>query len=394
MTRRAMWSRRHLIGATLATTGLAMRPVVAQEATNSDRGLGGTGVAPPDPEGSDRGIGGTGVVGTIRRFGSIVVNDLRVTFPRSVAVRIDGKPARLRDLAVGHVVHVLARQDGAHLSTRLIDVVSEASGPIDTVDSEGFSVLGQKVIVPDEKLLRRWKAHAWVSVSGLRRLDGTIMASRVEKRVAGPAQLVGVPRLELDGSAWLGDLPLHGFSLNLAGQRLILTGQLVDDRLVVVEARPPWTELLAAQPDRLSVEDYVALDNGVVRFGSGFPSTSDLAIGEMHGETRAVVSASVAPGGHIQVLGIRVEGHTQQSGSSASPPNGSRSPDQSPGRPGSPGMPGSDHRGFGYDPGHGPGGPASRSGAPSPPGSGERGGGPFGGESRGGGPGAAGGSRR
>ena len=394
MTRRATWSRRHLIGATLATTGLALRPVVAQEATNSDRGLGGTGVAPPDPEGSDRGIGGTGVIGTIRRFGSIVVNDLRVTFPRSVAVRIDGRPARLRDLAVGHVVHVLARQDGARLSTRLIDVVSEASGPIDTVDAEGFSVLGQKVIVPDAKLLRRWKAHAWVSVSGLRRLDGTIMASRIEKRGSGPAQLVGVPRLDLDGSAWLGDLPLHGFPLDLAGQRLILTGHLSDNRFVVAEARPPWTGLLAAQPDRLSVEDYVAMDDGEVRFGSGLPSTSDLALGEMRGETRAVVSASVAPDGRIQVFGIRAEGHTQRTGSGSSPANGSRSPDQNPGRhPGSPGISGHDHRASGDDPGHGTGGQAGRGGTPSPPGSAERGGGPSGGGSRGG-PSPGGGSHR
>ena len=371
-----------------------MRPVAAQEATNSDRGLGGTGVAPPDPEDSDRGIGGTGVIGTIRRFGSIVVNDLRVTFPRSVAVRIDGRPAHLRDVAVGHVVHVLARHDGARLSTRLIDVVSEASGPIDTVGPDGLSVLGQKVVVPDAKLLRRWKAHAWVSVSGLRRLDGTIMASRIEKRIPGPAQLVGVPRLELDGSAWLGDLPLHGFPLDLAGQRLVLTGHLADDRFVVAEARPPWTELLAAQPDRLSVEDYVALDEGEIRFGSGLPSTPDIALGEMRGETRAVVSASVTPGGHIQVLGIRAEGHTQRSGSSSSSVNGSRSPDQSPGgRPGSPSISGHDHRAVGDDPGHGTGGQPGRASAPSPPGSGERGGGPSGGGSRGGGPGAGGGSR-
>ncbi|TXN24582.1 hypothetical protein [Methylobacterium sp. WL9] len=43
---------------------------------------------------SDRGIGGTGVIGTIRRFGSIVVNDLRIGYPHDVAVRIDGAPAR------------------------------------------------------------------------------------------------------------------------------------------------------------------------------------------------------------------------------------------------------------------------------------------------------------
>ncbi|PJI51852.1 hypothetical protein CTI14_52480, partial [Methylobacterium radiotolerans] len=41
----------------------------------------------------DRGIGGTGVIGTIRRFGSIVVNDLRIAYPPEVEVRIDGTAA-------------------------------------------------------------------------------------------------------------------------------------------------------------------------------------------------------------------------------------------------------------------------------------------------------------
>ena len=47
---------------------------------------------PPTYEG-DRGIGGTGVIGTIRRFGSIVVNDLRIAYPEDVQVHIDGTPA-------------------------------------------------------------------------------------------------------------------------------------------------------------------------------------------------------------------------------------------------------------------------------------------------------------
>ncbi|KMO10044.1 hypothetical protein QR78_30955, partial [Methylobacterium indicum] len=56
-----------------------------------DQGIGGTGIRPgPDDEG-DRGIGGTGVVGTIRGFGSIIVNDLRIAYPPEVRVTIDGR---------------------------------------------------------------------------------------------------------------------------------------------------------------------------------------------------------------------------------------------------------------------------------------------------------------
>ena len=56
----------------------------------SDRGIGGTGFAPGD----DRGIGGTGVIGTIRKFGSIVVNGEvtgDITAKHSVEIHAPGK---------------------------------------------------------------------------------------------------------------------------------------------------------------------------------------------------------------------------------------------------------------------------------------------------------------
>ena len=72
---------------------------------------------------------GTGVIGTIRRFGSIIVNDLRIAYPPEVEVRIDGAVARAADLKIGHVVHVVARPEGGGLATRRIDVTSEVVGP-------------------------------------------------------------------------------------------------------------------------------------------------------------------------------------------------------------------------------------------------------------------------
>ncbi len=41
------------------------------------------------------------MIGTIRRFGSIIVNDLRIAYPKDVAVRIDDAPATAADLKIG-----------------------------------------------------------------------------------------------------------------------------------------------------------------------------------------------------------------------------------------------------------------------------------------------------
>ena len=81
----------------LAALALLLVPLEAARSQDPrDRGIGGTGVIPTDRE-SDRGIGGTGVMGTIRGFGSIIVNGLRVTYAPDVPIRIDGQPRAASD---------------------------------------------------------------------------------------------------------------------------------------------------------------------------------------------------------------------------------------------------------------------------------------------------------
>ncbi len=110
-----------------------------------DQGIGGTGIRPgPDEEG-DRGIGGTGVVGTIRGFGSIIVNDLRIAYPADVPVTIDGRPARVEDLRVGQVVRTLAQPGEGGLSTAGIAVIHEVVGPVQGLGADRLTVLGQTV---------------------------------------------------------------------------------------------------------------------------------------------------------------------------------------------------------------------------------------------------------
>ena len=125
MTYHVPWDRRQLL-ALLATTALGTM-LRRAGAGPLDQGIGGTG-APPPPEESDPGIGGTGVIGTIRKFGSIIVNDLRIAYPPDVAVLIDGRPALPAELKIGQVVRVDAAGRTGALSTRTINVASEVVG--------------------------------------------------------------------------------------------------------------------------------------------------------------------------------------------------------------------------------------------------------------------------
>ena len=102
-------------------------------------------------------------------------------------------------LRVGQVVEVEAEGDGGHLKARTIAVQHEVAGRIESVDraSGTLVVLGQTVsaengIIADKngQSVRSTSDLAVgdsIEVSGLRRDDGVIAASRIEKRAAaGP----------------------------------------------------------------------------------------------------------------------------------------------------------------------------------------------------------------
>ena len=146
-----MRAARRLAGA----AALRPRPVRPQEAPR-DHGIGGTGMMRTDEprDGSlgegDRGIGGTGVIGTIRRFGSIIVNDLRITYPQDVPVRIDGRPAALSDLRIGHVVRVVALETGGILG--LGDSPSRAPWSVVSLLAPGPTLSRENALVAHDGL--------------------------------------------------------------------------------------------------------------------------------------------------------------------------------------------------------------------------------------------------
>lgn len=276
-----------------------------------DQGIGGTGVtsSPKEREG-DRGIGGTGVIGSIQRFGSIFVNDLRISYPENVTVRIDGKDATADDLKLGQVVRVVAEQHGKGLTTRRIDVTSEVVGRIDGVSLGRFTVLGQTVAFATSGVSwagSQWRIGDHVAVSGLRRPDGVIVASLIEKR-AGDAMKVAGPIVETsDGSVMLGGLKLVGVDKALIGRRAVLEGHLVKN---VFEVSDGSTEqaLLGSNVKKLSVEAYVERSNGGLRLGSGLEviggRTGDLP---PNGAVRAIITTGVGSGGQLHVESIHLD---------------------------------------------------------------------------------------
>lgn len=351
-------TRRRVLGWFGALPLVSPDPALAQ---SLDQGIGGTGARPPDTPGEegDRGIGGTGVIGTIRRFGSIVVNDLRITYPTDVAVRIDGRPATTSDLKVGHVVRVVARGSDGALSTQRIDVTSEVVGPVEAVARGRLLVLGQRVSVAAAEVAR-WKVGDRVAVSGLRRPDGVIVASLIEPRLGGPTQVSGPVRRGPDGTATIGALRLNGIRPDLNGRRAAVTGEPAGAVLKVSNSEEAPALFLPGLK-RLSIESYVGRRGDRLNLGSGYAvAGAPDPLLPRRGSVRAVVTTDVSRDGILTVESLRIDDRIDQRGQ-----NGLQ--DGTFGRSGRDAVPGRGNPGQG-NPGHGLPGRSDRPGGLERPG--------------------------
>jgi Domain of unknown function (DUF5666) len=383
MSKQPIISRRLLLAGLWLTGSSA---AWAQARKGSDQGIGGTGFTD-----GDHGIGGTGIVGVIQRFGSIFVNGERISYAADVPVRIDGEPASAKALRIGQVARVLALpQANRTLTTRGIDVISEVTGPIETVKSGEMTVLGQKVISAGRESWRRPGAH--VAVFGLRRTDGVIVASFVEPRRDTAARVAGLLERDRDGLR-IGGLRLSGMDAALVGQRVQVEGRVAQDVMQVSRAKADnFSDLSGAS--RLSIEAYVRRVGSNLQLGAGYVARDVSRFQPTAGEARVVVNAVFDSSRGLQVESVqsvsRFPGSSLQgiSGPGRAPgsmPGPGGTPGASPsvpagGRPDAPGRPGPSQPG-------GPGGGPSGPGGPSSPGGfGPPGGGPPGGGMGGGGP--------
>jgi len=185
-------------------------------------GIGGTGLRPVAPDDDDSGVGGTGIsaasdtgiIGTVTGFASICVGGLEIHYSAETPVQVDDQPVPPARLAVGQVVEVVATGSGSELSARQIAVRHIVSGPVTRVDTEHneIEVIGQTVQLSpitrasgaDQEyaaVAAAYPLHAFVQVSGMRRGDGVVVASRVVRSDASEMVQLAGPITQSDASA-------------------------------------------------------------------------------------------------------------------------------------------------------------------------------------------------
>lgn len=204
----------------------------------ADRGIGGTGIRV-----ADRGIGGTGapattgivgvpttgIVGVITGFASVCLAGEEVPYAPDVPVLVDGRPGRLDELRAGQVAAVGAA--GARPVAQAVAVRHEVSGPLQRVEADGTLVVAEQRVVPTPGFVP--ERGAWLLVSGFRRGDGVILATRLDVGEPGRAVIRGVLRGE-EGRLFLGDAevrPAPYAALLPQGTPVVATGTWEGDVL-------------------------------------------------------------------------------------------------------------------------------------------------------------------
>lgn len=299
-------SRRRVLSLLAGVAGAATVSAGAEEPKPSDRGIGGTGITSQP----DAGIGSRiGFIGTIRRFGSIYVNDVRIGYPRDVAVWINGEKRGASALAIGQVARTIARIEAKdRLVTDRIDVLSEVIGPISSIEAHAVIVLGQRVLLGDTPTPSSWAIGTRIAVFGLRTASGEIVATHIAPAGDWPDQIVGTPRMQ----GWtlrIGELPLLGIAEQYQGWRVIIRGAASGSGFKVarVSLDAPFE---GRDVGRISLETYVDHSGATFRTGAGFEfRDADLARRLAPRENlRAVLNVEVERTGELRLNRMRFEG--------------------------------------------------------------------------------------
>ncbi len=380
----------------------------------TDRGIGGTGRPAGAAKQADRGIGGTGIVGVITGFGSVCVAGRELAYDDAVPVRLDGAPVSSAALRAGQLAAVEAAGPHDALRALGISVRHEVSGPVEAVDGDGaLRVAGQRVAVTEQARAASEAATTarpgeWVAVSGLRRADDTIQATRLDRRSPGLVLVRGT--LSEKAATWyVGALELRSVPVRhpATGRRVTASGRYEDGVLHVVTIADDVLaqDLPAYFGESVSsyvVEGYVSVEAGRLRLGAGLdaaasPGTDPFAARravvefrrETNGSLRATILRKVAAAPPQPMLPFRSGGLPSQYG-----PSGDGQPFgggvDGPGDR-NPGDVGIEAPSVGPGPGMSGGGPGGRPGNPA---FGQRPPGPPGRPGRASGPGQAGGPGR
>jgi hypothetical protein len=272
----------------------------------ADRGIGGTGA--PAMHLADRGIGGTGIVAVITGFASVCLGGQEVAVDRAAQVLVGERIARPGELRAGQVAVVDAVGTPGALRARRIAVRYEVIGPVEAADAEGLRVAGQMVAWTPTTWGNRPAPGMWVAVSGLRRADGVIEATRVDPAGAGPVLVRGI-LLRDQGGLRIGALPIRVSPVLIVPDGdVLVTGTLEGGALHAQRVEP---DLLASDPPALFgagvgaifIESFVVASGDRVRFGQGFSAAAPGF--SAFGQRRTVMALERGAGG------LRATGMTQ-----------------------------------------------------------------------------------
>lgn len=331
-----------------------------------ESGIGGTGQhahldTNSSGEGSGSGsggIGGTGIVGTITGFGSIWVNNTRVTFDSNTPITINKQPATAGDFELGQVVAVTSQryqnepvdterwhspqevffgdsppdQPNNTFKAKSIDVVYEVVGPVNQVLSaeHKLSVLNQNVFVTERTAildrrtgkpvsLAELDVSDYVQVSGLRQSDGDIIASRLDVvNAMTQVELIG-PLSQSDQGHWqihdqslVIDPALLGIgSEDYLGNRVLITGVMSENQFIVEQIEQDSIELIFTRVHELIYEGFIfdeGLD-GVINIGGqafNLPEVVDFTEGDWN-DTPIQINAQQLEEGEYEAYDLWID---------------------------------------------------------------------------------------
>ena len=287
-----------------SSAGAGQKPIGA----SADEGIGGTGQSVNGE--TDHGIGGTGAFGAIQRFGSIFVNGHRITYAPDVPVDIDGAQAKADALRLGHVVRVVLKGSFEKPSASAIHVTSEVIGPIERIGSKDISVLSQTIEFAPRLHKTKLGLGKVVAVHGIRKPDGTIVATRIESRPANSEFVLrGVARGR-KGRLQIGNLLINVPVASLADRRVIVNFERRESGLEV---------------KRLGLEDLVpGLRRGLVSVETYGQKAGKAIIAGVGVQLQPSTFREASPGGHVYADMYLREGRliAPQSGRNPAPPVG------------------------------------------------------------------------
>ncbi|MCH7834123.1 MAG: hypothetical protein IH911_03485 [Proteobacteria bacterium] len=271
-------------------------------------------------------------IGTISGFGSVIVNGVRYD-TASATITVEGSSATQSDLKVGHVVvvHGTLNSDGITGSATSISFDDLVEGPIGAIDpaTGTITVLSQLVIIDADTSfditisppsIEGLAVGDVVEVSGFFLADGSINATRIEKKAAGGEFEVTGLVSNLSGTTFqINDLvvdfsgaqQLDNFPAGTPedGQLVEAKGTLgASDELLATRVEFKGNDLLADEGDRIEIEGFITRFASAADFDvDGVPvSTIDSTVYENGSEADLDLNRKVEVEGTLDANGVVV----------------------------------------------------------------------------------------